>query len=137
MGGPQFLWDDYFQEGCLMLHKAIRIYDESSQMTFTGFFELLLKRKIITLLKKDLKIISNEQYDDFEEFPDFENQDMLLNESDAEEFSFSKLERVVYIRLIIQQEKAEDVANEFKISTRSLYNAKQRALKKIRNKINK
>lgn len=137
MGVPQFLWDDYFQEGCLMLHKAIRIYDESSQMTFTGFFELLLKRKIITLLKKDLKIISNEQYDDFEEFPDFENQDMLLNESDAEEFSFSKLERVVYIRLIIQQEKAEDVANEFKISTRSLYNAKQRALKKIRNKINK
>ena len=84
-----------------------------------------------------MKIISNEQYDDFEEFPDFENQDMLLNESDAEEFSFSKLERVVYIRLIIQQEKAEDVANEFKISTRSLYNAKQRALKKIRNKINK
>ena len=78
MGVPQFLWDDYFQEGCLMLHKAIRIYDESSQMTFTGFFELLLKRKIITLLKKDLKIISNEQYDDFEEFPDFENQDMLL-----------------------------------------------------------
>ena len=137
MGVPQFLWDDYFQEGCLMLHKAIRIYDESSQMTFTGFFELLLKRKIITLLKKDLKKISNEQYDDFEEFPDFENQDMLLNESDAEEFSFSELERAVYIRLIIQQEKVEDVAEEFKISTRSLYNAKQRALKKIRNKINK
>lgn len=137
MGVPQFLWDDYFQEGCLMLHKAIRIYDESSQMTFTGFFELLLKRKIMTLLKKDLKKISNEQYDDFEEFPDFENQDMLLNESDAEEFSFSELERVAYIRLIIQQEKAEDVADDFKISTRSLYNAKQRALKKIRNKINK
>ena len=137
MGVPQFLWDDYFQEGCLMLHKAIRIYDESSQMTFTGFFELLLKRKIMTLLKKDLKKISNEQYDDFEEFPDFENQDMLLNESDAEEFSFSELERVAYIRLILQQEKAEDVADDFKISTRSLYNAKQRALKKIRNKINK
>lgn len=137
MGVPQFLWDDYFQEGCLMLHKAIRIYDDSSQMTFTGFFELLLKRKIMTLLKKDLKKISNEQYDDFEEFPDFENQDMLLNESDAEEFSFSELERVAYIRLIIQQEKAEDVADDFKISTRSLYNAKQRALKKIRNKLNK
>ena len=137
MGVPQYLWDDYYQEGCLMLHKAIRIYDESSPMTFTGFFELLLKRKIITLLKKDLRKILTEQYDDFEDFPDVENQDMLLNESDVDDFKFAELEKIAYIRLIVQQEKVEDVSEELKISNRSLYNAKQRALKKIRNKINK
>jgi hypothetical protein len=49
----------------------------------------------------------------------------------------AELEKIAYIRLIVQQEKVEDVSEELKISNRSLYNAKQRALKKIRNKINK
>jgi hypothetical protein len=62
---------------------------------------------------------------------------MLLNESDVDDFKFAELEKIAYIRLIVQQEKVEDVSEELKISNRSLYNAKQRALKKIRNKINK
>jgi hypothetical protein len=89
------------------------------------------------LLKKDLRKILTEQYDDFEDFPDVENKDMLLNESDVDDFKFAELEKIAYIRLIVQQEKVEDVSEELKISNRSLYNAKQRALKKIRNKINK
>ena len=83
------------------------------------------------MLKKDLRKILTEQYDDFEDFPDVENQDMLLNESDVDDFKFAELEKIAYIRLIVQQEKVEDVSEELKISNRSLYNAKQRALKKI------
>ena len=43
LGVPRLYWDDYYQEGCLMLHRAIKIYDEGSRMSFTKFFELLLK----------------------------------------------------------------------------------------------
>ena len=136
LGVPKFLWDDYYQEGCLMLYRAIKIYDENSPMSFTGFFELLLKRKIITLLRKDLKIISFEQYDEFENYPE-SNNDNLLREYDVDDFNLAELEKVAYIRLIIQQEKPDFVAKELGVSNRTIYNAKQRALRKIKNKINK
>ena len=130
LGVPKFLWDDYYQEGCLMLYRAIKIYDENSPMSFTGFFELLLKRKIITLLRKDLKIISLEQYDEFENYPE-SNNDNLLREYDVDDFNLLK---AIFNR---DYTKPDFVAKELGVSNRTLYNAKQRALRKIKNKINK
>ena len=40
LGVPKIFWDDYYQEGCLTLHRAIKIFDENSMMTFTNFFEM-------------------------------------------------------------------------------------------------
>ena len=37
LGVPKIFWDDYYQEGCLTLHRAIKIFDENSMMTFTNF----------------------------------------------------------------------------------------------------
>ena len=54
-----------------MLHRAIKIYDEGSRMSFTKFFELLLKRRIITLLRKDLKEFQVEKMEDFDEYPSY------------------------------------------------------------------
>ena len=37
LGVPRIYWDDYYQEGCLMLHKAIKIYDENSKKVLQSF----------------------------------------------------------------------------------------------------
>ena len=55
--------EDFYQEGCLSLLDAIRKFDPKFNKTFTRFFELLLVRKFLTLLKKankPLAILSEE-----------------------------------------------------------------------------
>ena len=48
--------DDYYQEGLLVLYQAIHKYDLESPMSFTNFFDLLLQRKFIDLLRKNKKM---------------------------------------------------------------------------------
>lgn len=137
LGVPRLYWDDYYQEGCLMLYRAIRIYDENSKMSFTKFFELLLKRRIFTLLRKDLKEYQIEKVEDFDDYPNLinENNDVLLSE--YSDYNLSDMEKIAYERLIICNEKVENVARELGINPKSLSNAKQRTLRKIKKEINK
>ena len=137
LGVPRIYWDDYYQEGCLMLHKAIKIYDENSKKSFTKFFELLLNRRILTLLRKDLKEYEIEKFEDFDEYPNLieENNVSYLFESVLSELS--EIEKIAYERLIMCHEKVEKVARELGINPKSLSNAKQRTLKKIKKEINK
>lgn len=137
LGVPRLYWDDYYQEGCLMLYRAIRIYDEDSKMSFTKFFELLLKRRIFTLLRKDLKEYQIEKVEDFDDYPNLinENNDVLLSE--YSDYNLSDMEKIAYERLIICNEKVENVARELGINPKSLSNAKQRTLRKIKKEINK
>lgn len=137
LGVPRIYWDDYYQEGCLMLHKAIKIYDENSKKSFTKFFELLLNRRILTLLRKDLKEYEIEKFEDFDEYPNLieENNVSYLFESVLSELS--EIEKIAYERLIMCNEKVEKVAKELGINPKSLSNAKQRTLKKIKKEINK
>jgi RNA polymerase sigma factor (sigma-70 family) len=136
LGVPKIFWDDYYQEGCLTLHRAIKIFDENSMMTFTNFFEMLLKRRISALLRKDLKEFKNEVFDDFDDYPASNNDscDKLLEVSEC---GLTDLEKLVYERIIIYNEKVDVVATELGVSSKSISNAKQRALKKIRQEMNK
>lgn len=120
-----------------MLYRAIRIYDENSKMSFTKFFELLLKRRIFTLLRKDLKEYQIEKVEDFDDYPNLinENNDVLLSE--YSDYNLSDMEKIAYERLIICNEKVENVARELGINPKSLSNAKQRTLRKIKKEINK
>ena len=136
LGVPKIFWDDYYQEGCLTLHRAIKIFDENSMMTFTNFFEMLLKRRIAALLRKDLKNLKNEVIDDFDDYPAYSNVDCekLYEVNDC---GLTEFEKVVYERVIIYNEKVEHIAADLGVSSKSISNAKQRALKKIRLEMNK
>ena len=116
--------------------KSIKIFDENSMMTFTNFFEMLLKRRISALLRKDLKEFKNEVLDDFDDYPASNNDscDKLLEVSEC---GLTDLEKLVYERIIIYNEKVDVVAAELGVSSKSISNAKQRALKKIRQEMNK
>lgn len=137
LGVPRMYWDDYYQEGCLMLYHAIKIYDEDSRMSFTKFFELLLKRRIITLLRKDLRETEIEKFEDFDDYPCYivENEINALLESC--EYKFTEMEQIVYDRIVMRNEKIEKVAKELGLNSKSLSNAKQRVLKKIKKEVNK
>ncbi len=137
LGVPRLYWDDYYQEGCLMLYRAIKIYDENSKMSFTKFFELLLKRRILTLLRKDLKELQIEKMENFDEYPSLitDQNSHYLCESSL--YNLSDMEKIAYERLIVCNEKIENVAKELGLNPKSLSNAKQRTLKKIKKEINK
>ncbi|MBP3504627.1 MAG: hypothetical protein J6K18_05820 [Bacilli bacterium] len=137
LGVPRFYWDDYYQEGCLMLHRAIKIYDENSRMSFTKFFELLLKRRIITLLRKDLKEFQVEKMEDFDEYPSYIIEQDTYSLLESCESNLSEIEKIAYERLMMNNEKVENVSKELGLNSKSLSNAKQRALRKIKKELNK
>ena len=140
LGVPRIYWDDYYQEGCLMLYRAIKIYDEESKMSFTKFFELLLKRRILTLLRKNLKLEEIEKIERLEELDEYPSLivdhevNALLEEC---QYILTEIEKIAYDRIIVQNEKVEKVAKELGINPKSLSNAKQRALIKIKKEVNK
>lgn len=137
LGVPKIYWDDYYQEGCLMLYRAIKIYNEESKMSFTNFFELLLKRRIITLLRKDLRMDEIEKIEDLDEYSNYivnNNINVLLESFD---YNFSRIEKIAYERIVVNNEKIENVAKELGINPKSLSNAKQRAIIKIKKEVNK
>ena len=45
--------DDFFQEGLMCLNVAINTYCDMYKKSFNKFFDLILQRKFIALLKKD------------------------------------------------------------------------------------
>ncbi len=46
-------YDDFFQEGLYSLTKAIESYDQNYCKTFTLYFDLILQRRFMNLLKRD------------------------------------------------------------------------------------
>ena len=97
----------------------------------------LLKRRIITLLRKDLKENEVERVDDFDEYPSYivENDINLILES--YDYKFTEMEKIAYERLLLNNEKIENVAKELGLNSKSLSNAKQRVIKKIKKEVNK
>ncbi len=130
---PYLYKEDFYQEGCIILHKAIRIFDCESKMRFTTFFELLLTRHYINLMTKLGKTFRNdlkESLDDYS-YTEETNDIYLLKE---ESYNFSELESLVYNLYFIKTWNIEDIVKEFNIEPKSLYNTKQRVAKKIREK---
>ena len=45
--------EDFFQEGLISLHRAITTFREDKNKTFTKYFDLILQRKYIQILRKE------------------------------------------------------------------------------------
>lgn len=48
-------WDDYVQEGLLILDKALKTFDDKYNKSFTRYFELLLIRRFLYLRNKSYR----------------------------------------------------------------------------------
>ena len=125
-------FDDFFQEGSIILVKALETYKRNSIKTFTKYFELILSRRIIDLLKKESNYYYNVELSD--------DMDIYFKEEikvyDEEPLGFlSDMERKIYVKKYHDGLKASAIALELKITPRQVYNSLQRIRRK-KHKIN-
>ncbi len=132
---PIEYWDDFYQEGCVMLIRTIKIFNEFSKMSFTNFFDLLLGRRYITLLRKEYQ---NNFYDikDNLDYCEENKYDSNINYMLEESYNdLSKFEQKVYQEYFILGLRVEEIAKKLNVDAKSVSNAKQRIIKKLKNKI--
>ena len=70
--------DDFFQEGLMCLNVAINTYCDMYKKSFNKFFDLILQRKFIALLKKD-----QEYFYGVVLIEDYENLNNQLEENES------------------------------------------------------
>lgn len=129
--------DEYYQEGCLTLLKAIKTFDDRHNYPFTKYFDLLLKRRIISLIKKD-KVNSIDYIDDFDFLESIEHDSTYVDfEKELLFLSLTPFEEEVYRGFFIDYLTAGDIAYKLDCDSKSVSNAKQRIIKKLKHSLSK
>ncbi len=118
-------YDDFHQEGLLMLFKAVKTFDERYRKSFTKYFELILRRHFYALIR-DLP-----RYQLYET-TDFVKQYVLMEE-EVEFINFdSEIEKEVHERYFILQQPVKLIADETKYHKKQIYNAIYRIKEKYK-----
>lgn len=123
-------FDDFFQEGLIMLNVAINTYNTYKCKTFTRYFELILQRRIRDLLAKEKNYFYNVTVVDY--IP-------IIKEpvyEEKKEFSYkgilTELEKKTFELIYENGKTIEEIANLFSCDQRKVYNAISRAKTKIK-----
>jgi len=119
---------DYEQEGIIILNKAIAIYKEESNMTFTKFFEMLLEHRFIDLKRKrkneKIYFISNEMID---YATSINNEYNLLYEDVNISYGLlSRLEKTIYSAAFEQNLSNKQICEKYNLKLKQIYAAKAR-----------
>lgn len=122
--------DDFFQEGILMLYKAVQSFDESKNKTFTRYFELILKRQFYQLIYKLPKYLLYEDSNFMTCFAYFEKEDDfdLLS-------TCSTFEKEIYQLYFIEKQAVKKIAENLTCSSKKIYNTIFRIKEKYKNVI--
>jgi RNA polymerase sporulation-specific sigma factor len=124
---PYYEQDDFFQEGLLMLHKAIMTFDESKNKTFTRYFELILKRRFWALLKKLPKYV-------IKEIPEIPGGYILEEEPIIIPDLKSKLELDIFEMHFLNGESIKNISKKTGYKPKQIYNAIYRIKEKLLSK---
>lgn len=128
--------DDFMQEGLILLHKAIWIYDTKYNKTFTKFFEVILERRFINLLNQ------NRRYREMTQA--FGEQVKEYSHDVLEEYVFtyavdaiksdlkSDLEKTVYEAHFVRFISVKEIVLTYGFTTRQVYNAIYRIKEKLK-----
>ncbi len=144
-------FDDLYQEGLIGLYKAVMLYDPE-RSSFSTFVYLCMKRSIISAyksFKKSNPEITAPLSDDFSDPEDEElyagfvysdnssNPESLFIDKETTEQLFEKIDKLLsplenkVLRSYLADKSYDDIADELKISKKSVDNA----LLRIRNKL--
>ncbi|MCR3905994.1 MAG: sigma-70 family RNA polymerase sigma factor [Tenericutes bacterium] len=120
--------DDLHQEGVLMLHKAIKTFDESKNKSFTRYFELILRRHLIHAKRK------------LPSYYLYEHTDFIKGASyieDEQRFVplHSELEQIVYNQYFLLNQSVTSICNATNYSKKQIYNTIFRIKEKYKNMI--
>lgn len=126
--------DEFFQEGLISLVSAIDTYDEKYYFSFNGYFQLILKRKFIDLLKaknKKNRIVYLENLDEYIVDTNRYSDKQMLKE---DELKLSELETEIYLLRFINEFKPKEIAIKLNLNIKQVYDAIDRIRKKARKK---
>ena len=119
--------DDFYQEGCLMLIKAVDTFNEAKNKSFTRYFEMILKRQLYHLVRRlpvyelseDACLYQGSYYECYDE-------PIKLQ-------CGSKLEMTIYQKHFIENQKISDIAQDLNLEIKTIYNAIYRIKEKYKN----
>lgn len=134
---PNNLFDDLVQECNMVLYRAINIFNDKFNKTFTKFFELLLENKLIDLYKR-LHRIEYTKYDECGQDYNFEKIDcldkLLLKENEKLTYNnLSKKEQEIYSLKYINKMSVNEIHNITNYDKSSISNTIQRIKRKLIN----
>jgi RNA polymerase sporulation-specific sigma factor len=128
-------YEDFFQEGLLMLFKAITTYKTESKKTFNKYFDLILQRRFIQILKKESVHFYNvdliEDADLLMEKPIIENDHITLLKEIIEICKFSRFEEEV-LELITRKYKTKEISESLNCDVKKVYDATDRIKRKVK-----
>ncbi len=121
--------DDYYQEGLIVLFEAIKKYKTDSPMSFTNFFDLLLQRRIMDLLRKNKKYFENNLLVEEVEVVEIYNANNTNNNEEKILKLIDKLssfEQEVFKLKYKENLKASQIAKKLGADLKSVYGAHDR-----------
>ena len=128
--------EDYYQECLIALYDATKRYDSNSNISFTKFLDLILQRKIMSLLRKNKKYFEvNCICENVDIVEAYESRKENLFEEKIEELEnkLSTFELKVFELKYKKELKNKEIAKALDVGIDKVYNACDR----IKSKANK
>ncbi|HOE77494.1 MAG TPA: sigma-70 family RNA polymerase sigma factor [Bacilli bacterium] len=123
------MFDDYLQEGRVVLMRAIKRYQTNHQKTFNRFFSMLLVHQYISMNRS--LIARNRRFVLMEEIaPEYQTESH--NQLDIPWQQFSDLERKVYQLKYVRNLDNAIIAKELGYTIKQIYNTNERIKRKIK-----
>jgi RNA polymerase sporulation-specific sigma factor len=123
---PSKDYDDFDQEGMLMLKKALDVYDDKHGKTFTRFFELILKRQFYVLKRQLPKVVLYDHVDYCKGVSYIEEEPYVLTFS-------SKLEQQIHDAYFLEELSVQQIADFTGKTKKQIYNTIFRIREKYKN----
>lgn len=129
---PHSLYEDYLQEGRLMLLKAIDTFDSKYEKTFNRYFDLILSNHFNNLYNKAKK------YNNSMVLVEQNSVDVEVIEEEKEEVEYPDLgqlphlEQVIFDYFFKGNYPIREICMKFKYEEKQVYNAIQRVKIKIK-----
>lgn len=117
--------DDFYQEGLLMLDKAIKTFSEDKNKSFTRYFELILKRHFY-YLKRTLPLYLLCEDTSFVKGATYIEEELDLS------FLSSVMEKDIMIAYFDQGMKIKDIEQSLPYTKKQIYNTIYRIKEKYK-----
>ena len=126
--------EDFHQEGCLVLLEAIRKFDTKYGKSFTRFFELLLVRKFLTLLKKNNKPMAILSEEIINTIHVEESKPIYMTKKHIEKAkkNLTEIEFQIFCEHYVNNEKIASICQKLGLQEKKVYNALYRIKIKLR-----
>jgi RNA polymerase sporulation-specific sigma factor len=122
------LRDDYRQESLMVLVEAIKIYDQSYSKSFCRFFELLLERRLLRLLKRE-KIYENihilkEEFDSFGSLDNNLEKQGIYDKKikEVQEIKFDEFKEKILKEIFIKGDSIKEFCKRYDVDGKYVYN---------------